>query len=47
MRGFRSPHPGGVHFAFADGSVQFLSDSIEHLVYRAMSTKDGNEAISY
>lgn len=47
MRGFRSPHPGGVNFAFADGSVQFLSDGIEHLVYRALSTRAGGEAVSY
>ena len=26
MRGFRSSHPGGVHFAFADGSVRFIPD---------------------
>jgi prepilin-type processing-associated H-X9-DG protein len=25
----RSKHPGGVHVAFADGSVQFINDNIE------------------
>jgi prepilin-type processing-associated H-X9-DG protein len=47
MRGFRSSHSGGVNSSFSDGSVQFLTDSIEHLVYRALSTKASNEAVSF
>jgi prepilin-type processing-associated H-X9-DG protein len=46
MRGFRSYHPGGVHFAFADGSVAFISDDINHLTYRALSTKGWDEVIN-
>lgn len=46
MRGFRSFHPGGVNFARADGSVSFLSESIEHAVYRALSTRNGGETFS-
>jgi prepilin-type N-terminal cleavage/methylation domain-containing protein/prepilin-type processing-associated H-X9-DG protein len=44
MRGFRSKHPGGANFAFCDGSVEFISDDVEHLTYRALSTKAGEEA---
>jgi prepilin-type processing-associated H-X9-DG protein len=46
MRGFRSKHPGGVNFAFVDGNVRFLADSIEHLTYRALSTRSAEEVIS-
>jgi prepilin-type processing-associated H-X9-DG protein len=46
MRGFRGYHPGGVNFAMVDGSVRFLADSINHLTYRALSTKSSGEVIS-
>jgi len=46
VRGFRSYHPGGVHFAMADSSVQFINQGIDHNVYRALSTREGGEAIS-
>ena len=43
---FQSPHPGGSHFLFADGTARFLGNSIDQTVYRKLSTIDGGEAIS-
>jgi prepilin-type N-terminal cleavage/methylation domain-containing protein/prepilin-type processing-associated H-X9-DG protein len=43
-RGFRSRHPGGVHFCLADGSVRFVSDSVDNVTYRTSCTRNGGEA---
>lgn len=43
---FRSVHPGGCHFLFADGSATLLSDSIDMKSYQALSTIQGSEAVS-
>jgi prepilin-type processing-associated H-X9-DG protein len=45
VMGFRSRHPGGAQFCFADGSVRFLRQGINHNLYRALSTKKGGEPI--
>ena len=42
---FRSRHPGGLHFAFADGSVRFIREDIELAVYRALATIQGGEVV--
>ena len=46
VRGFRSRHPGGVHFAMVDASVHFLNDGIDHKLYRALSTRNRDETAS-
>jgi prepilin-type N-terminal cleavage/methylation domain-containing protein/prepilin-type processing-associated H-X9-DG protein len=41
--GFRSMHPGGVNIVMADGSVQFVGNSIDRFVFGAMSTPSKGE----
>jgi len=41
--GFRSLHPGGINVTMGDGSVQWVSNSIDRLVFAAMSTPAGGE----
>ncbi|MGD9722549.1 MAG: DUF1559 domain-containing protein [Pirellulales bacterium] len=42
---FRSDHPGGVNFAFVDGSVRFVRDDIDLKVLKALATRDGAETL--
>ncbi|HYH64436.1 MAG TPA: DUF1559 domain-containing protein, partial [Urbifossiella sp.] len=42
---FRSRHPGGLQFAYADGSVHFVSASVPRSVYRGMATIVGGEVL--
>jgi len=37
--GFKSRHQGSVGFAFADGSVRFLSDAISHTTYNQLGCR--------
>ncbi len=42
---FSSLHEGGAHFAFADGHVSFLSESIDANTLRALLTRAGGEVV--
>jgi prepilin-type processing-associated H-X9-DG protein len=44
--GARSNHPGGVHVGMADGSVRFVSNSVQNAVWRAIGTRAGGEVVS-
>lgn len=46
VMGFRSRHPGGAYFAFVDGSVHFISETIDHAQYRGFATRAGGEITS-
>jgi prepilin-type processing-associated H-X9-DG protein len=42
---FGSRHVGGANFTFADGSVRFISEGIDAVVFEALGTRDGKEAV--
>jgi prepilin-type N-terminal cleavage/methylation domain-containing protein/prepilin-type processing-associated H-X9-DG protein len=44
-RGYKSLHPGGAQFVMADGSVQFMNESIDSDTYRGLATRDGGEVV--
>jgi prepilin-type N-terminal cleavage/methylation domain-containing protein/prepilin-type processing-associated H-X9-DG protein len=44
--GFKSLHPGGVNFTFGDGSVHFVSQTIDHWTYQYLGGKSEGQAIS-
>ena len=44
--GVDSFHPGGANFAMADGSIHFISESIDQMTLEALTTRDGEESIS-
>lgn len=44
--GFKSWHPGGANFAVGDGSVHYVSESIDFRLYNNLGTREGGEAVS-
>ncbi len=43
--GFSSHHPGGAEFAFGDGSVQFLSETIDPELFQNLANRADGELI--
>jgi len=43
---FRSDHPSGCNFLYADGSIHFLNAGIDIATYRALSTVQGEEVVA-
>ena len=41
----RSYHPGGVNLGLADGSVRFVSENMDPVVFQALGSRDGGERI--
>jgi prepilin-type N-terminal cleavage/methylation domain-containing protein/prepilin-type processing-associated H-X9-DG protein len=44
---FGSMHTGGANFAFGDGSVKFLPDSIDVNTYLALGSRNGAETVDF
>ena len=42
---FGSQHPGGTHFAYADGSVAFVGEGIDLTLLRSLASKAGGELV--
>lgn len=43
---FRGPHVGGVEFLLTDGSVQFLTDSVDAVILDQLSARNDGEVIA-
>jgi prepilin-type processing-associated H-X9-DG protein len=42
--GFKSRHPGGANFLYADGSVHYLNDSIDYTTYQRLGARNDGES---
>jgi prepilin-type processing-associated H-X9-DG protein len=46
LAAFGSGHTGGANFAFADGSIHFITSSIDTTTYQSLSTRSGGEVLN-
>jgi type II secretory pathway pseudopilin PulG len=46
MKPFDGPHPGGFLTAFCDGSVRFMSKTIDPTLFKSLLTVDGGEVVA-
>ena len=44
--GFKSRHPGGANFVLGDGSVTFVSETIDYRAYNELGTRAEGESVS-
>jgi prepilin-type processing-associated H-X9-DG protein len=44
--GFKSRHPGGVNFAFGDGSVHWVNETIDHQLYQYLGCRHDGQPVS-
>jgi len=44
--GFKSLHPGGANFLFGDGSVHFVSETIDHWTYQYLGGKEDGQPVA-
>ncbi|MGL4941757.1 MAG: DUF1559 domain-containing protein [Thermoguttaceae bacterium] len=45
--GYQSKHSGGANFAFADGTVRFLSSTIAYNTYQFLGTRNDKQSVSF
>jgi prepilin-type N-terminal cleavage/methylation domain-containing protein/prepilin-type processing-associated H-X9-DG protein len=45
--GFKSRHEGGANFVFADGSVHFISETIDYLTYQYLGERRDGKKLQY
>ena len=43
--GAKSLHPGGAHFCLCDGSVRFVSETIDHPTYQALGDRRDGQPV--
>jgi prepilin-type N-terminal cleavage/methylation domain-containing protein/prepilin-type processing-associated H-X9-DG protein len=44
---FKSCHPGGAHFAFCDGSVHFIAETIDYTTYQCLGDRRDGRGITF